>query len=627
MRSTSTIVSHIQKPSRFQKCSFLSCASSSSPPSSYSSGFTTDACRNNNSSPPPKALSANNEVCYTSNFRPRINNYSFISADLTGATNMSTPTTRSLKDRPVGVTYSTVARRQLPRSFSSSGSLSQSVQLSPCHSCSSSINLLPLIPSSILQTIRTLPEVEQVLDSFQRMGRNGNSNAKPLLDGLERASQIFQHVGDAEHKAVVLLKATLLSQCCRYNESIQALNTIIGGINSGDIGHDEAPQKYESENERFIILSCLLKMHWYSGSFEKGVEYANIINDMAPSQTSSASLKQGCAMNALALSQLLTLGRLKDVDIHRIEARRGEIGDQQSQEEYSWQDVMDILSTLKLSSRTLENAYRSTPSYPTYSSIESVQLALASASSYCNQGVVDLICNIMQNRSNLSNGSMEYTIPFDSAMKTWRDGLNILEDLEKKSQNGSPLKEHHTFICKSMMARLYCNMAWAIIFTPSYISNELKAQPIKEDQLKIASEYSSLSLKLCDEVVALCTDNGMTDMETSFRPLMGRALGLVASCYARAGSAVTAEGLLQSAMGSLNMDKKNECPLTYIDSRSVLLYYSSLCSNWEKREADAKKHEEFALNVNNQYLSESFRGLSAIYSGLWLFVISDFECV
>ena len=121
----------------------------------------------------------------------------------------------------------------------------------------------------------------------------------------------------------------------------------------------------------------------------------------------------------------------------------------------------------------------------------------------------------------------------------------------------------------------------------------------------------------------------------SLKQMTGRALGLVASCYARAGLAVTAEGLLQSAMDLCKqnnansndghgMNIVNQCPMAQIDSRSIFLYYASLCSNWDKREPDAKKNEEFALGVNEKGLSESWKGVSAIYSGLWFFTVSDF---
>ena len=162
--------------------------------------------------------------------------------------------------------------------------------------------------------------------------------------------------------------------------------------------------------------------------------------------------------------------------------------------------------------------------------------------------------------------------------------------------------------------------------------NKVQQQPLKEDELKIASEYAGSALKLYDEIMVIVDG---TNNETTLKPIMGRALGLVASCYARAGSAVTAEGLLQSAFDlykkgdnndsqSIHSQNQNDCPMYQIDSRSIFFYYSSLCRNWDKRSADAKQNEENALDINNNILNEKWKGTSAIYSGLWFFTISDF---
>jgi hypothetical protein len=83
---------------------------------------------------------------------------------------------------------STTQRKSFSTSFSSTESL---ITLPPPNS----IDLLSLIPQSTLQTIKTLPEVEQTLSSLQS-NSNSSPNNKNILDGLERAIQIFQHVGE-----------------------------------------------------------------------------------------------------------------------------------------------------------------------------------------------------------------------------------------------------------------------------------------------------------------------------------------------------------------------------------------------------------------------------------------------
>ena len=156
--------------------------------------------------------------------------------------------------------------------------------------------------------------------------------------------------------------------------------------------------------------------------------------------------------------------------------------------------------------------------------------------------------------------------------------------------------------------------------------------PLKEEQLRDASEYARSALKLFDEISIIGHEDntGGGNDNKVIKQMTTRALGLVASCYARAGSAVTAEGLLQSTLDVYNQRSKKHdtnqphCPMFQIDSRSAFLYYSSICSNWEKRESDAKKNEKIALEINDEILSENWRDISAIYSGLWLFTPSDF---
>jgi hypothetical protein len=98
---------------------------------------------------------------------------------------------------------------------------------------------------------------------------------------------------------------------------------------------------------------------------------------------------------------------------------------------------------------------------------------------------------------------------------------------------------------------------------------------------------------------------------------MGRALNMVASCYARAGSAVTAEGLLKSAMDVLDNSSN---PQRIIDARSTFLYYSKLCSNWEKREADATKYAKMAMDIDqSDVLPQVWKSQSSILSGVHIF--------
>ena len=569
------------------------------------------------------------------------------------------------------------------------------------------INLIPLIPESTLQTIRTLPEVEQVLYTLQCVQQEQESNndshistttapitptKSTLFDGLERASQIFQHVGETEYKSILLLKATLLSQHCHYDQVIEILTTLLPSSSTSTSTYTSTSNDFKEMQytyHDFIVMSNLTKMHWYNGSFDQGLEYATIMNDIAPTLTSLSShqteldnmppfcvyLHQGCSMNSKALCTLLSSSTNKatkkvyDVDILQIQNEKDDINNVSlSSSIYSdpltLQEMNDAHTTMKMASKILLNAFHQRKNNnTTSSSLSNVhhqqqqqqrlnsQLGLASASSFCNQGIIDLLHVIKRNQvqvstfggsiSSSSTNSIVNRIPIDSAMNSWRKGINIIDEL---LQNRHELDAHHEYVAKDLKAKLYCNMAWTILNISKYdgggdgdgdgdsssSSEGGKSQlSLKEDELKIASEYSSLALKLYDEIIKIGVRHNLGDYE-SLKPIMGRALDLVATCYVKAGSAVTAEGLLQSAM-DLYKEEINEeqslqstCPLNQLDARSVYVTYATLCKNWEKREADAKKNAEIALKINEENFVHGWKGVSGIYSGLSFFAVTDF---
>ena len=99
----------------------------------------------------------------------------------------------------------------------------------------------------------------------------------------------------------------------------------------------------------------------------------------------------------------------------------------------------------------------------------------------------------------------------------------------------------------------------------------------------------------------------------------------MAQCYARAGSAVTAEGgLFQSAMERELPGPNERAPLhDIIDARNVHLAYSQLCDNWDKRQGDAAVHKQSAKALENE-LGLHWKSQSGLVSGLWFYTKSDF---
>jgi hypothetical protein len=541
-------------------------------------------------------------------------------------------------------------------SFSSTSNKKSTYYYNPKQS--DSINLIHLIPKQTLETIQTLPEVQQLLSIIlleKTTVHDGIHTTKnTILESIDRAIQIFQHVGIEEHKAMMVLKAMYLSQICDYQECCHILSTILTTYYS----HENKDTTDTTSVEKKDILSSLVKMNWYNGSFTSGLQYANILDGMISSTNSEPNeiFEKGCTMNATALCKLLSTQTLNDVDIVQLttgaSTATGQHDWSECQEEY-----IQIQSLLEEASQMLEKAYYlefqqqqhdddddETTSHVNNTNDLGIQLALSCASSYCNQGIVSLLWNMMNNE------------PYhDSVLNSWKHGLHILKELEQKQNISSSAAPniHYVYLCKLIQARIYCNMAWTTLFQSSYqqnnnyiknnkekIQQQQQSSPplLKEEELKMASEYSTLALKQHDDLIQILSkhQNHNQNDTIAFLPvhnqelqiLMGRTLGLVASCYARAGSAVTAEGLLQSALDTYKhpslMDNKRLNPLVQIDSRSASLYYSSLCRNWEKRNSDAKLYEQSALLINDGIVCDNWRDISAIYSGLWLFTVSDF---
>jgi hypothetical protein len=107
----------------------------------------------------------------------------------------------------------------------------------------------------------------------------------------------------------------------------------------------------------------------------------------------------------------------------------------------------------------------------------------------------------------------------------------------------------------------------------------------------------------------------------------------VATCYHRAGQAVTAEGLFQSAISSFDsssssLQQKQQHvtianPLAKLEKIGALQAYANLLRDWERREGDAKKYESQAAEINES-LPSGWQGKSGIHSSLWFWTPGTF---
>lgn len=453
-------------------------------------------------------------------------------------------------------------------------SLSQHRRASRLFSSSTiKFSLISTIPKNTLDSITSLPEISDVLFKI----KSKNSPSSSHIDGLDRSAEIFQQINPngEEYKAVKILKVQILSQLYQLDQAIQTI--------------DEIEEKcILNDEETFQLSLAKTKSLFYKGSFDKATEISTKLCDFVPQMNVNdptyGPLRQGIALNAQALCRMVNIG-LKDeqVAIAQKEEYNQEISS-------NLDEAIEIQELCAMASKKMERN----------SNIGNLYLNLSCAASYSNQGIAELTSSLVQSKS------IKKFVPMDSAMNSWRLALSILEDIERDSTLLNALGQEEIIFMKSTKARTYANMTWALLFSDAYAStgNSL----MNEETLKLASEYAGLALKIND------------DIENADQNL-GRILTLVASCYARAGSAVTAEGLFQSSMDALEESSMN--PFITLDARSAHLNYSNLCKNWEKRSADAKKHKKLALEYDDSLKGSSWQGVCSLYSGLHLFGTSE----
>ena len=213
--------------------------------------------------------------------------------------------------------------------------------------------------------------------------------------------------------------------------------------------------------------------------------------------------------------------------------------------------------------------------------------SLPVVAAHLNAGIAEAVYNgFLEEMNNVS-------VPMDAALKSWFQGNQRIE-------TSSSVPPHLLPASKTLEANLKANMAWGI----------LHYEQDRSDRLSKSSEYAGDALKVYDD-----TDAGRS------AECLRRVLTVVASCYIEAHSAVTAEGLLQSA--SDIKTKQVVGPLQQLELEETYKVYSKLCNQWDKRQGDAEKYDRKAQEVVDS-LPDGWKGKSGIFSGLWFWTPSDF---
>mmetsp|Transcript_9229 Transcript_9229/g.13080 ORF Transcript_9229/g.13080 Transcript_9229/m.13080 type:complete len:503 (-) Transcript_9229:338-1846(-) len=448
-----------------------------------------------------------------------------------------------------------------------------------------SLSLLRGVPTSTLSSIRQLPEVDSALSG---------SSLKESIELLKRAADVFEQIAQegAEHQAVLYLLGERLNDVGSHEKAVEMLQRIIN-IMGTDVNEKGAG---------VLLRLAQSKAEWNNGNFARAQMLSEEALDLESHESDDSTaqdiaLREGCAMNALGLSRLASLNCV-DKNIN------DNIEQGATAEDVQEADECRVL--LGEAAQGLHDGYLRSLSQGEASGF--VELGLAGAAAYSNKGVADLICSKLDKQNN------EEELSIDMTLQSWNKGLSLLDELAQTPQELQTIP--YTAFSDMIQARIHCNIAWATLFTDTH-TDKLNAK-----NLTSASEHSRDALKLYDGLIEAAGDDDAA--RERIQPSMARALSLVASCYARAGSAVTAEGLFQSATDTLSSTVCNSGPLHAIDRRDALMWYGHLCSNWEKRQRDAERLREEARNIDST-MTEGWQGKWGIYSGLWFFNTSDFK--
>jgi len=195
---------------------------------------------------------------------------------------------------------------------------------------------------------------------------------------------------------------------------------------------------------------------------------------------------------------------------------------------------------------------------------------------------------------NVVSENRDLKVPIDPALKTWTQAMTVLD-------GRSPSTPSEKAIVAALQVRLEGNLAWGV----------LKINDDMEDIVPLASGYAGNALRVLDEI---------TEIENGEKEFLRRILTVVGTCYHKGGKAVTAEGLLKSAISLPSIG----CTLTKLDEKSA---YSSLCDlykEWDKREGDADNFDSKARQLELT-LPDQWQGKKEILSSLWFWTPEEFS--
>ena len=455
------------------------------------------------------------------------------------------------------------------------------------------------VPSRVLSSIAQLPEIKTFLNEIHSKNKHSQRQQGAAVNHhnniqieqeilLQRARDVFgqeYQAGGSEHQAVLALLAE--HQLQRRGDCAAALATL-----------QQLRDHCDNARSKVDVLLAISKTHWLYGEFAQALAICDslLLHKLETETTpwpvrrleESLPLHYAAARNGQALSRILLAATLDDAFTLRDPSRM----------------------TVKFLERQQQQHHH-----------HQVATSLALMAAQLNMGAVEVVYADIIRRAHDHEAD---AVPLDGAFRAWRRGLELLQKNHKHLIKNASSSNHAASLLE---ARLQSSMALTLLSKSStaaaVIGNNAAGEAssqsslfrrnaaMDEADLSRASELASAALKVYDH-----PDNPIKEG-------LGRTLGLVATCYHRAGQAVTAEGLFQSAISS-SFDKHHDAnPLAKLETIGTLQAYADLLRDWDRREGDAQKYEAQAAELHAS-LPNGWQGKSGIYSALWFWTPGTF---
>ena len=396
------------------------------------------------------------------------------------------------------------------------------------------------------------------IDTFWNTSTPQKFAEPSTIDALHRASDVFASF--AKGGPEYIATQALLAEC---QQRLALFDDALETLNVLDPYVQQSTIQYGSDD----ITLAKAKVYWTKGDFSQSQSLCESIiqeyddfNEHFP----STNLHMASAMTGKALSQLSSMKELDDA--------------------FSVRDYFRI--TIKFLERN-----------PPMDNI------LPKVVADLNYGIAEAYYGIFLEELN------DVEVPMDPALKSWFQGLQKTKESKNKNNQKAALEPPNLRAASNMLkASLQSNLSWGV----------LNYEQDRSDRLKKASGYAKDALAIYDADAA----DGEGNCILPGKEGMCRTLSVIASCYQQAGSAVTAEGLFQSAI-----DKNRKLPagpLPLLELRDACTWYADLCRQWDKREKDAKKLEIRVAEIDNS-LDEAWKGKPGILAGSWFWTPGDFQ--